>query len=40
MLTYLDIGRELEISTNPEEENMQFWADLYKTYGTPPYDTY
>ncbi|XP_063534520.1 juvenile hormone esterase-like [Cydia strobilella] len=30
--TYLDIGEDLKLCANPEEDQLQFWEDIYKRY--------
>ncbi|XP_017772568.1 PREDICTED: venom carboxylesterase-6-like [Nicrophorus vespilloides] len=37
---YMDIGDELNVLDKPRQEAMDFWDDLYETYGVPPFKTY
>ncbi|GLV39965.1 uncharacterized protein CBL_10861 [Carabus blaptoides fortunei] len=37
---YLNIDTVLEAKVNPDENAMEFWDNLYKTYGNEPYNTY
>ncbi|KAJ8966129.1 hypothetical protein NQ317_008831 [Molorchus minor] len=39
-ITYMDIGKDFKVKSNMDKYNIKFWKDLYKTHGTPPYDTY
>ncbi|KAJ8939780.1 hypothetical protein NQ314_010984 [Rhamnusium bicolor] len=37
---YLDIGRNLSMESDLSRYSISWWRELYKQYGTPPYDTY
>ncbi|XP_076250484.1 juvenile hormone esterase-like [Rhynchophorus ferrugineus] len=37
---YLDIGKELKMSSDLSLYNIDFWETLYKVYGKSPFDTY
>lgn len=39
-ITYLIIDSNLTIAQNPKMVEMNFWENLYTTYGFPPYNTY
>lgn len=39
-LNYINIDTNLTIGKNPEEEQMQFWDNLYNEYGFQPYNSY
>ncbi|GJQ72648.1 hypothetical protein Trydic_g1310 [Trypoxylus dichotomus] len=37
---YLDIDRTVTSSWNPNQDEMNFWQDLFKQYSNPPLETY
>ncbi|CAH1106189.1 unnamed protein product [Psylliodes chrysocephalus] len=39
-LKYLEINTNLSVISLPNSNNINFWRDMYKGYGKPPYATY
>ncbi|CAG9764883.1 unnamed protein product [Ceutorhynchus assimilis] len=39
-MVYLNITKNLELGTNVEKYNIQFWDHIFQRFGNPPYDTY
>ncbi|CAH1106192.1 unnamed protein product [Psylliodes chrysocephalus] len=39
-LKYLEIDTDLRVISQPNSKKIDFWRDIYKGYGKPPYSTY
>ncbi|KAJ8983203.1 hypothetical protein NQ317_016424 [Molorchus minor] len=40
ILKSLEIDTDLELTSKPNAESIDYWEELYDRYGVPPYDTY